>query len=99
MVKQTALDHLIDVHERLALLQEEEKVAKEMVLKEMQKEHLDKVKTDRATISIARRPYYTYTDAVKKLEDKVKLKKIEEQEKGIAEEKLTEYLLIKFPKQ
>lgn len=37
---------------------------------------------------------YVYTDKVKALEEKVKLKKVEEEQQGLAEKHITEYLTV-----
>lgn len=37
---------------------------------------------------------YTYTDKVKKLEEKVDLEKVKEVQQGLAEKKVTEYLTV-----
>lgn len=75
-----------------------EKVIKESLLEAMKAERKDSVPSDYGTATIARRTYYTYSDVVKSLESKVKEKKIEEEEKGVAEPKVTEYILFKEPK-
>lgn len=65
---------------------------KEQVIDEMKVEGLDSYKTDYGSFSIGRRKSYTYTAAVKALEEQVKIKKVEEEEKGLADVKVTEYL-------
>lgn len=62
------------------------------------KEGVDYADTEFGKATVARRSYYTYSDAVTKLEEEVKLKKVEEVEKGVAEESVTEYILFKEPK-
>jgi hypothetical protein len=37
---------------------------------------------------------YIYTDKVKKLEEKVKLEKVKEEQQGLAEKKITEYVTV-----
>lgn len=44
--------------------------------------------------TVGRRTLWNYTDSVKKLEEKVKLAKVKEQQKGLAEEGTTEYLVF-----
>ena len=75
-----------------------EKVIKESLLEAMKAEDKNSILGEYGTASIARRTYYTYSDVVKSLENKVKEKKIEEEEKGIAEPKITEYILFKEAK-
>jgi hypothetical protein len=51
----------------------------------------------KATISF--RTSYEYTDAVKKLAEKVKLAQVKEVQKGLAKEKTTKYLTFTLPKE
>ena len=65
---------------------------KEEILTEFHKEKLDKVESDYGKFTLSFRRSYAYTKNVKKLEEKVKLAKIKEEETGTAVEKVTEYL-------
>ena len=76
-------------------LETKEEVLKSMLLIEMGKVKKDKESFDFGTVSVGHRRTYTYSEAVKKLEDKVKIKKDEEVKQGVAEEKVTEYLTFR----
>ena len=73
-------------------LANKEEVIKAALLEAMHKEGLDKLTVEYGTISRGVRTSYKFTEAIKKLEDKVKIKKDEEIKKGLAEPKTTEYL-------
>ncbi len=86
-----------------ALLQEAQEV--ELMYKEFETRRIDvrarvlamlaKEGVDRAGgYTVSRRSAWIYTDAVKALEEKVKLAKVKEQQKGLAEEGTTEYLVF-----
>jgi hypothetical protein len=77
------------------LMQQLASAALERKLLEVKEKALKKVPSDYGTFTIAHRTSYIYTEAVKKLEEATKLKKVEEEEKGLAEEKVTEYILFK----
>lgn len=65
---------------------------KEEIIEGLHKQKLQKVESEYGKFTISARRSYAYTEAVKKLEEKVKLAKIKEEEKGLATEKVTEYL-------
>ena len=65
---------------------------KEEIIEELHKDKLEKVESEYGKFTISARRSYTYTESVKKLEEKVKLAKIKEEEKGLATPKVTEYL-------
>jgi hypothetical protein len=65
-------------------LANKEEVIKSALLVEMHKENLTKVPSEVGTASITTRKSYTFTDAVKKLDEKLKIKKDEEIKKGLA---------------
>lgn len=65
-------------------LANKEEVIKDALLAEMHKEGVSRVPSEVGTASITTRKSYTYTDAVKKLEEKTKIKKDEEVKKGLA---------------
>lgn len=65
---------------------------KEEIITGLHKQKLQKVESDYGKFTISARRSYAYTEAVKKLEEKVKLAKVKEEEQGVAQEKVTEYL-------
>lgn len=79
-------------------LEIKEGAIKEALLAEMHKENKEKETFEFGTVSVATRRTYVYSEAIKKLEDKVKIKKDEEVKTGVAEEKVTEYVMFREPK-
>lgn len=71
---------------------------KEVMVGEMKADNLTQFKSDHGTVSFVTRKKYAYTDAVTKLEQQMKLKKIEEEETGVAQVSVTEYVQISLPK-
>lgn len=59
----------------------------------LKKESVEKAVTDFGTFTVGKRTVWAYTQAVKTLEEKVKLAKVKEQQKGLATEGTTEYLV------
>lgn len=68
------------------------------ILEAMKKENIDKDATQYGTFSRAYRASWQYTDAVKMLEDKVKITKKKEEESGKATKVESEYLRFSAPK-
>ncbi len=64
------------------------------IIEGFHKEGIDKVESDFGRFTIANRTSYTYSEKVKTLETKVKLQKIKEEETGVAEPRVTEYLVF-----
>lgn len=67
--------------------------AKQTLLAEMEANGEEKVQTEYGSFTVASRKSYTYTDAVKKLEEKVKLAKVKEEQTGTATKKITQYIV------
>lgn len=68
------------------------------ILAEMKADGLTSYKDEAGTVSYVTRKNYKYTEAVKKMEEAVKLKKVEEEETGKAQVSVTEYVQISLPK-
>ena len=66
---------------------------REKIVLEMTKEGTDKAETDYGRFTVGTRSSWEYTDAVKKLEERVKIAKIKEQQKGVATQSMTNYLV------
>lgn len=84
----------VELEKQLAVIEEEKKVLREQILSGLVKRGVEKDETDVGTFTVCRKTTWEYTEAVKKLKDKVKLAEIDEQEKGKAKANVTEY--IKF---
>ena len=93
------LKEYVKLETKFKELEEQKKALREEIVQAMRKEKMEKVETDFGSFTICYKSSYAYTDAIKKLEDKVKIAKIKEQEKGIAEKTTSEYLLFKAPKE
>ncbi len=68
---------------------------RDLIVEEMQKSKLDKVESDFGLFTVARKQSWSYSPAVTKIEDRLKLAKVKEQQKGLAEAKETTYLVYK----
>lgn len=75
-------------------LEAERKELKEQIMQELKKAKLEKVESEYGKFTIASRPVYTYSDKVTELLEKVKIVKIKEEQKGIATNTPTEYVLF-----
>lgn len=84
----------VELEKQLAIIEDEKKVLREQILADLNKRGVEKDETEVGTFTVCRKTTWTYTEAVKKLKDKVKLAEIEEQEKNKAKASVTEY--IKF---
>lgn len=63
------------------------------IVEELQKEKVKKMESEYGTFTVASRVTYTYSEAIKKLNEKVKLAKVKEERKGIAKPTKTNYLV------
>lgn len=89
---ETLSERLQDIALQKKSLVYEEGIIKEALLEEMKKEHVDKLSVEYGTISRGVRTTYKFTPAIKKMEDKVKVKKEDEIKQGLATPSTTEYL-------
>lgn len=75
-------------------LEAKESLVKLAILEQMEKEGAETITNTYGKFTVSHRTSYTYTDAVAKLAEKVKLAQIKEVEKGIAKPKVTTYLTV-----
>lgn len=92
---QTLAEQLANAAEEIKGLKIKEEAIKGLLMAEMLKEGVTKEKYDFGTVSVGHRRSFTYSPAIKKLEDKVKMKKVEEERQGVAVEKVTEYVTFR----
>lgn len=85
----------VKITSELKALEEKREALRESIVQEMDREKLTKVESDYGVFSIAQRVSYEYTDAIKKLKEKVKLAELKEQKTGKATERITQYLYFK----
>lgn len=84
---------------KMKTLEAEEAELKEEILGTMKSQKVDKSETAWGIFTIGTRPSWTYTAAVKALEEKWKLAKVKEEQSGAAKKKLTEFLRFTEPKE
>lgn len=85
----------VSLKNEIAKLLEEENLLKSSIVEEMQNNSLEKIQNDFGKFTIAKRLTYSYSDKVSELEEKVKIAKHKEIEKGVAKVKnTTSYLLF-----
>lgn len=65
------------------------------ILNEMNKEKMQKVDTDFGSFTVCTKKSWKYTPAVSALEEKLKIARIKEQDRGVAKAVESEYLLFK----
>lgn len=79
----------------LRALEAEEELLREKILDSLLKEQLDKVESVYGDFTVAKKVAWEYTDKVKKIEERLKITKAKEQDRGIAKSKVINYLLFK----
>lgn len=83
---------------KLKELESRKSELKEKILASLEADKLTKAESVFGTFTRATRTSYTYSDKVKALEEKANLAKLQEQQKGIAKAKYTQYLVVTLPK-
>lgn len=74
-------------------------VLREEIIEKMQSAGVESADTTYGKFTVSRRTSWSYSDAIKKMSEKLKLAQYREQEKGIAEKKITTYLTFTSPKE
>lgn len=82
--------------EKEELLSKEETI-KTLLLVEMSNSGSVKESFDFGSINLSTRKTYKYSEAITKLEEKIKIKKDDEVKQGIAETKVTEFITFRKP--
>jgi predicted nucleic acid-binding Zn-ribbon protein len=82
----------VDLEKEFKALEEKKQALRDQIVSAMRAEKIEKDATEFGTFTIAKKTSWTYSEAVKKLEDKVKIAKVREQEKGVAKSEVIEYL-------
>jgi len=80
------------------LLDEQMKSVKEQIMSDMRSRLVSSEKHDYGSFTIASRKTYKYSKNVELMEESVKIAKIEEVERGIADVEEINYLTFKSPK-
>lgn len=84
-----------DVKFQIKLLETKVEELKTTLLEEIKKTGEDKVENEYGKFTIGRRNNWTYSPKLTTLGNEVKSKQIDEQEKGIAKVKVTEFISFK----
>ena len=85
----------IELEAQLAILEDKKKTLRENILADLTAQGKDKDETEYGVFSVCHKTNWKYTVAVTKLEEKVSLAKVAEQEKGKAKASQTSYLMFK----
>ncbi len=81
-----------DVRREQAILDEIEASLRGTILKDLKERGVDKDQRDDSTFAVVKKSSWEYTERVDKLEEKVKIAKVKEQERGEATETVSESL-------
>lgn len=85
--------HLIE--QEYKAIEGKRQALREKIVETLKKEGLEKIESDYGSFTVARRSTWVYSKTVKNIEEKLKIAKTKEQQKGIAKSSETEYLLYK----
>ena len=88
------LKQYAEIKRQIVSLQDQESILKQAVMSELENNNLKKAETAYGKFTIATRRSYIYSGKIEILEDKLKIAKLTEQEKGIAGSKETNYLIF-----
>lgn len=91
----TLVEELSNIALKKKELSDKEEIIKEGLLTEMSKENLTKIPGAYGTVSVSSRKTYTFTDAIKKLEEKTKIKKDDEIKQGLATFKESQFITFR----
>ncbi len=81
-----------DLRRELEIIQEIEESLRATILADLKTRGVEKEQRDASTFAVVKRSSWEYTERVDKLEDKVKIAKVREQERGEATETISESL-------
>lgn len=85
------------LNDEIAVLEAKREGIRTKILETLISENIEKDQTSVGTFSIAHKTTWVYSPAVKALDEKLKIKKIQEQKKGIATVARNPYLLFRVP--
>ena len=87
------LKQYAQLNKKIERLEEEKGLLRNSILAELNLNKIEKAETNYGIFTIGHRRSYTYTEVVKKLEEKLKITKVKEEQSGLAKEKVTDYLV------
>lgn len=88
------LSQYYEIQNKIKSLGDIKESLRSSIVKNFKENSLEKVESTFGTFTICKKKTYKFTEAVKKIEERLKIAKIKEQQKGIAEEIISEYLLF-----
>jgi len=77
------------------ILEEKKAVLRMSILEDLKKNQRDKVESEYGKFTVAHKITWTYTPAVTQLDERLKIARFKEQEKGLAKATQSDYLLFK----
>lgn len=94
----TIYAQLATVQAQKAVLEAQEKALKLEILTDMEEKGESTMTNEYGKFTVSHRTSYTYSEKVQELEEKVKVAKVKEVQKGIAKESITTYLTATLTK-
>src|ERR1035437_8557939 len=83
---------------QIKALEEEKTQMRQTILNDLVSTKQEKVETSVGSFTVAKKIKWTYSDTLKQLEEKLKIKQLNEQTKGVAQAVESNYLLYHAPK-
>ncbi len=88
----------VKLNDQIKALDEQKEEMRATIISTLAKEGIEKAETDFGTFTRAKKTSHAYTDAVKTLEEKVKMAKTKEQQQGKTIITVSEYLVFTAPR-
>lgn len=85
----------VTFEEKFKEMEAKRKELREALVDQMKKDKIEKMETEFGSFTVCKKVTWVYSSVIKQLEESLKIKKIKEQEKEIAEKSESEYLLFK----
>lgn len=91
---QKLLVEYIAIEEEFKAIEERKKTLRDKILKDLQESQMDKVESEVfGSFTVVPKTTWKYSPAVAKIEERLKIAKIKEQDKGTAKATVSHYLL------
>ncbi len=85
----------VELNAKFAELEKQKEVLREAILLDLEKNKIEKIETDFGSFTVCKKTSWKYTEKISKIEDRLKIARIQEQNKGIATSTTSNYLLYK----
>lgn len=92
------LKEYVTLDSKIKTLENERQLLREAIVSGMKAEKTEKLETAFGSFTVAARSVWKYSKKILAMEEKVKIAKTVEQEKGTAKKSITEYLVYTAPK-